>query len=122
TEMPIGNITTAVAVFETHIDIKPVAIIKPKMRRYGEVPTIFTTYSAKRRCRFQRCRPRASKNPPVKRTVVEEAEEPPTLANSATPAMGKITMGSNAVAANGMASVIHQAPMRTVVAATIRKD
>ena len=43
TDVPIGSMTTAVAVFDTHMDKKPVASIKPKMRRRGEVPMSFTT-------------------------------------------------------------------------------
>src|SRR5699024_11335551 len=112
----------AVAVLDTHMDIKPVAIIQPRMRRFGEVPTTFTTYSANLRCRFQRCRPRASKKPPMNRKIVDEAYGPPTEENSATPAIGKMTIGSKAVAASGIASVIHHAPISTVVAATMRRD
>ena len=44
----------------------------------------------------------------------------PTSLIVATCASGKITMGSSAVAASGIASVIHQAPMSTVTAAVTR--
>ena len=73
TEVPMGSITTAVAVLETHMDIKPVASMKPRMMRLGEVPTSLTTTRARRRCRFHRCRPRAMRKPPMNRKMVAEA-------------------------------------------------
>ena len=70
TDMPIGSITTAVAVLETHMDMNPVAIMKPSTICFGFVPTRVTTRSARRRCRFQRCMPSARMNPPMKRKIV----------------------------------------------------
>ena len=112
--------TTAVAVLETHMDMKPVASMKPKMMRFGLVPTILTTTSASRRCRFQRCRPSAMRKPPMNRKIVAEAYGEDTLENSATPMTGKMAMGKSAVAASGIASVIHHTAMSAVVAATTR--
>ena len=56
----------------------------------------------------------------MNRKMVAEAYGDDTLENSATPITGKMAMGSSAVAANGMASVIHHTAMSTVVAATTR--
>jgi|GEM_PF-3035820 len=120
TEVPMGSITTAVAVLDTHMDIKPVASMKPKMMRFGLVPTTLTTISARRRCRFQRCRPNAMRKPPMKRKIVADAYGEETSLNGATPASGNTAIGIKAVAASGIASVIHHAPMSTVVAATMR--
>ena len=120
TEVPIGSITTAVAVLDTHMDKKPVASMNPKIRRLGEVPMIFTTYSARRRCRFQRCRASAIRKPPMNKKMVADAYGAPTSLIVPTPASGKMISGSSAVAASGMASVIHHTPIKMVTAATVR--
>jgi hypothetical protein len=39
TDTPMGSITTAVAVFDTHIDMKPVASMNPRTSCFGFVPT-----------------------------------------------------------------------------------
>lgn len=70
TEMPIGSIITAVAVFETHIDMKPVAIMKPAIIGPGLLPMRLSVKSAMRRWRFHRCIDRAMRNPPRKRKMI----------------------------------------------------
>ena len=56
----------------------------------------------------------------MNKKMVAEAYGEETSLNGATPASGNTAMGSSAVAASGIASVIHHAPMSTVVAATMR--
>ena len=69
TEMPMGSIMTAVAVFETHMDRKPVAIMNPAIICGGLVPISRTVSRAMRRCRFQRCMASASRKPPMNRKM-----------------------------------------------------
>lgn len=73
TEIPIGSMTTAVAVLDTHMDKKPVASMKPRISCLGEVPTTLTTNSAMRRCKFQRCSANAMRKPPMNKKIVDEA-------------------------------------------------
>lgn len=70
TETPIGSIITAVAVFETHMEMNPVAIMGPRISREGLVPMAPTIASAMRLWRFQRCMARASMNPPMNRKMM----------------------------------------------------
>ncbi len=65
----IGIIIMAVAVFEIHIEMKPVASMNPSTRRRGLVPTTRMIWSAIRRCRFHRCIDIAMINPPRKRKM-----------------------------------------------------
>ena len=117
TESPIGSIMTAVAVLDTHIERKPVATMNPSTSCFGCVPTRRTVRSAIRRCRFQRCSARARKKPPMNRKIVPEANGLATSRNSATWVTGNATSGTNAVAASGIASVIHHVPISTATAA-----
>ena len=70
TEMPIGSIITAVAVFDTHMEMKPVAIMKPAIIGPGRSPMMLSVTSAMRRCRFQRCMARAMRKPPRNRKMI----------------------------------------------------
>jgi hypothetical protein len=67
TEMAIGIIITAVAVFETNIDRNAQAIMNPATSRPGATPTARMIQSAMRRCSPHCCIARASMNPPMKR-------------------------------------------------------
>ena len=67
---PIGTIMTAVAVFDTHIDRKAAATMKPRTNRAGPPPTRWMMSRAIRRCRFHFCMVRAIMNPPMKSTMV----------------------------------------------------
>ena len=49
TDMPMGSIMTAVAVFETHMERNPVAIMKPAIIAPGLSPITFNVSSAMRR-------------------------------------------------------------------------
>ena len=70
TETPMGIIITAVAVFDTHMDRKPVAIMNPPTTPPGLVPMARTVTSAILRCRFHRCMARARMNPPMNRKMM----------------------------------------------------
>ena len=56
----------------------------------------------------------------MNKKMVAEAYGAPTSLMVPTLASGKMTSGISAVAASGMASVIHHTPMRMVTAATVR--
>ena len=58
----------------------------------------------------------------MNRKIVADAYGEETSLNGATPASGNTAMGMSAVAASGIASVIHHTAMSTVVAATTRID
>ena len=70
TEMPMGSIITAVAVLETHMERKPVAIMNPAISADGLEPIMRRVSRATRRCRFQRCIASASMNPPMNRKMM----------------------------------------------------
>ena len=70
TDTPIGSIITAVAVFETHMETKPVATMKPRTSRDGLVPIMPTIARAMRLWRFQRCIARARMKPPMNRKMM----------------------------------------------------
>jgi hypothetical protein len=70
TDIPIGSIITAVAVFETHIEMNPVAIMKPAIIGPGLSPMMLSVTSAMRRCRFHRCMASAMRKPPRKRKMI----------------------------------------------------
>ena len=120
TDTPMGSIMTAVAVLETHMERKPVAIMKPRTSSFGEDPMATSTHSATRRCRFQRCMARASRKPPMNRKMVGAVYCPEKSPISAMLSMGNSTSGSSAVTEMGMASDIHQAAMSTAMAAVPR--
>lgn len=69
-DTPMGSIITAVAVLDTHMEMNPVAIMKPRTRFTVLAPMNFRTPSAMRRCRFQRCMARASMKPPMNRKMM----------------------------------------------------
>ncbi len=66
----MGTIMTAVAVFETHMVIRPVATMRPSTSLFGVVPTASTVTRAMRRCRFQRWMASARKKPPMNMKMV----------------------------------------------------
>ena len=62
--MAIGNIITAVALLEIHIDINAVAIIKPSIIFTILVPIILIIFNAIRLCKFHFSIAIAIINPP----------------------------------------------------------
>ena len=70
TEIPMGSIITAVAVFETHMETNPVAIMKPAIIGPGLLPMMDRVMRAIRRCRFQRCMAKAMRKPPRNRKMI----------------------------------------------------
>ena len=72
TERPIGSMSTAVAVFDTHMERNPVEIMKPAIMRFVRSPITRRTTRAIRRCRFHFCIDRAMRNPPMKRKIVSD--------------------------------------------------
>lgn len=73
TESAIGSIISAVAVFDTHIEMNPVAIMTPSTIRLGVVPTTRRVSSAIRRCRCHFCIAIAIRNPPMNRKTIGSA-------------------------------------------------
>jgi hypothetical protein len=73
TERPIGSIISVVAVFDTHMERKPVAIISPSTMRFGSTPTRRRVRSAIRRCRFHFSMAMAIRKPPRNRKTIELA-------------------------------------------------
>ena len=67
TARPMGIIIAVVAVFETHMETKPEAHMKPSTMRDGDVPMRCTMESAMRRWRPHLCMVCASMKPPRKR-------------------------------------------------------
>ena len=110
TDIPMGSIMTAVAVFDTHMDKNAVAIMNPAIIAPGLLGMIRKTPNAIRLCRFHRCMASAIKNPPMNRKIVAFPYEAPTwlnvrgLGSAPSEAMGcaksgNATSGTNAVAA-----------------------
>ena len=73
TDRPMGSIISVVAVFDTHIDRKPVASISPSTIRRGCTPTRASVASAMRRCRFHFSIAMAIRKPPRNRNTMELA-------------------------------------------------
>lgn len=121
TETPIGSIITAVAVLDTHMLRKPVAIMNPAMTRVERVPIARTVSSAIRRCRFHLCMAIAMRNPPMNRKMMLFPYWAPTSSTEMSwPNTGNAMSGTSAVAGMGMHSVIHQIPSSTATAAVSR--
>ena len=73
TDRPIGSIIRVVAVFETHMERKPVASIMPSTIRVGSAPTRRSVSSAIRRCRSHLSIAMAIRKPPRNRNTIELA-------------------------------------------------
>src|SRR5690554_6904584 len=114
----MGNIITAVAVLEIHMERKPVATIKPRTIFLALVPNREITYNAILLCKFQRSIAIASKNPPRYRKIILFPNAAPVVARSKPPVNGNKTSGSKEVTGIGTASEIHQIAIHTVEART----
>jgi hypothetical protein len=67
TDVAIGSIITTVAELLTHILMKAVTAMKPRIRLAGRVPTTVRTAMAMRRCSPQLSRAIAIRKPPRNR-------------------------------------------------------
>jgi len=115
----IGNIITAVAVFEIHIERNVAENINPNKIEFAVPPNIEIILRAIRLCNPQFSIAIASINPPINRKITEFMYEPEISEPDKTPRSGKKTNGTKDVAAIGKASVIHQIAIRTATAATL---
>jgi hypothetical protein len=116
---PIGSIIKAVAVFDIHIDKKAVAAIKPTTIEFGLPPKRLIILKAILLCRSHSSIARASKKPPRKRNITELKYEEAISSLPITPIRGNRIKGIKAVAARGIASVIHQIAIKDATAAVI---
>jgi hypothetical protein len=115
-ESAMGTIIMAVAVFDIHIDKKEVASIKPNNIRPGLIPNKIRILRAILRCKFQRSMANAIKKPPINKKMRWLKYMAETVFPSTTPNSGKRATGISAVAASGMASVIHQTAIKRAMA------
>lgn len=117
TARPMGIIITVVAVLEIHMDKNAVAIINPRMRRFGVSPMTAMITRAILLWRCHRCMAKAMKNPPMNRKMRGLAYGAAAVFASEICKRGKNATGRRDVAGMGMASVIHQVAMRSAMAA-----
>ena len=120
TEVAMGSIISAVAVFETHIDRNPVASIIPSTIRRGDSPTRRSVSSAMRRCRFHFSIAMAIRKPPRNRNTTELAKGCVVCATVRSVSTGIRTTGNSEVTDSGIASVIHQTAISAMTLATFR--
>ena len=69
TDTAMGNIIMVVAVLLSHIEIRPVARIKPRMILFPLVPVILTIFKAIRLCKLHFSIARPIIKPPMKRKI-----------------------------------------------------
>ena len=136
----MGIIIIAVAVFDNHIDRKPVATMKPSTSRWGWPPMTRSTWRAMRRCRCHFSTAAAIMKPPMNSRITQSMYWFATLGKMMSispgrtpsrrstrlpagtsrprmmPSSGNSAMGSSAVAASGIASVIHQVAIKRMTA------
>ena len=115
-ERAMGIIIMVVAVFDIHMERKAVANMNPISILPGLMPKNIKTLIAMRLCKFHRSMARAIKKPPKNRKIKWLKYIAEMVFPSTTPNNGKSTTGSSAVAASGMASVIHQIAINIAIA------
>jgi hypothetical protein len=116
----IGSIITAVAVFDTNALSIAAAIITPATIRFGPTPTRRITCSASRLCAPHRSSVAPSISPPMNRKMTGSAYGAAASRSRLMPSGWNSTIGTSAVAASGIASVIHHTAISTVTAASRR--
>ena len=115
-ERAMGTIIMVVAVLDIHMDRKAVADMNPISILPGLMPKNINTFIAIRLCKFQRSMASAIKKPPKNRKIRWLKYMDEMVFPSTTPNNGNSTTGSSAVAASGMASVIHQVAINIAMA------
>lgn len=118
TDAAIGYIIMVVAVLLSHMLMKPVARIKPKIILFPPVPVNCTMERAMRLWRFHFSMPKPIMNPPMNRKITSLAYGAAVSLILEMPNKGKSTSGIMDTAGIGMASVIHHVIIRTAVANT----
>jgi len=119
TANPIGSNIRAVAVFEIHIDRKAPETKNPIIIEVGLPPNNVIIFRATLLCKEHSSIAIAIRNPPRKRKIIEFIYEDAISSDDKMPVIGKNIKGIREVAANGIASVIHNIAIKTVMAAII---
>ena len=119
TEAAMGYIIIVVAVLLSHILIKPVESMKPKMIRFPPVPVNFTIDNAIRLCKCHFSIASPIMKPPIKRKITSFAYGAAASPILETPINGNNTNGMIATTGIGMASEIHHEIINMAIAKTL---
>ena len=106
------------AVFDTNIDRNPVAIIKPNNILAVLAPIYLIIVKATRVCKFHLSIAIARMKPPKNKKIISLPYSDDTASGDNTWPIGNKISGKKLVAAIGIASVIHQIAIHTVIANT----
>jgi hypothetical protein len=108
-----------VEVFIIHILSRQELNMNPPIIDLPPVPVNLKTVKAIRLCRLHFCMAMDKKNPPKNRNTFLLAYGAAVESIEETPSKGKTTNGISAVIAIGTASVAHQIPIQTKIAAAL---